>query len=117
LTPEEWVRQHFINYLTAHKKYPRSLLANEVTLSLNGTSKRCDTVLYAPDLSARMVVEYKAPKILLTQAVFDQVMRYNTALHVEYLCVSNGLQHVCCRIDYSDMSYRFLPEIPDYDAL
>ena len=93
LTPEEWVRQHFVHFLIVHKRYPSSLMANEVLLNLNGTKKRCDTVLYKRDLSARMIVEYKAPHIEITQAVFDQITRYNMVLKVDYLVVSNGMQH------------------------
>ena len=86
-------------------------------LNLNGTKKRCDTVLYKRDLSARMIVEYKAPHIEITQAVFDQITRYNMVLKVDYLVVSNGMQHYCCRMDYDTQSYSFLSDIPDYDAL
>ncbi|WP_455591626.1 type I restriction enzyme HsdR N-terminal domain-containing protein [Bacteroides sp.] len=117
LTPEEWVRQHFVHFLIAHKGYPVSLMANEVLLNLNGTKKRCDTVLYARDLSARMIVEYKAPHIDITQAVFDQIVRYNIVLKVDYLVVSNGMQHYCCRVDYDKQSYTFLQDIPDYISL
>lgn len=117
LTPEEWVRQHFVHYLTDVKGYPQGLLANEVQLDLNGTKKRCDTVLFGKDLSARMIVEYKAPHVEITQAVFDQITRYNMVLKVEYLIVSNGLQHYCCRIDYTTMRYTFLPDIPAYHEL
>ncbi|WP_300812162.1 type I restriction enzyme HsdR N-terminal domain-containing protein [uncultured Bacteroides sp.] len=117
LTPEEWVRQHFIHYLIAHKGYPKALLANEVQVTLNGTKKRCDTVLYRRDLTARMIVEYKAPDIEITQAVFDQIMRYNMVLRVDYLVVSNGRQHFCCRLDYERNSYCFLEEIPGYVSL
>ena len=117
LTPEEWVRQHFVHFLIAHKGYPVSLMANEVFLNLNGTKKRCDTVLYARDLSARMIVEYKAPHIDITQAVFDQIVRYNIVLKVDYLVVSNGMQHYCCRVDYDKQSYTFLQDIPDYISL
>ena len=117
LTPEEWVRQHFIRFLTDYKGYPKGLLANEVQLVLNSTKKRCDTVLFNKDLSARMIVEYKAPHIEITQAVFDQITRYNMVLKVDYLIVSNGINHYCCRIDYNTMSYTFLPEIPDYQSL
>ncbi len=117
LTPEEWVRQHFIHFLTGHKGYPPALLTNEVLLNLNGMKKRCDTVLYRRDLSARMIVEYKAPHIEITQAVFDQITRYNMVLKVDYLIVSNGMQHYCCRMDYEKNSYRFLPDIPDYVSL
>lgn len=92
-------------------------MANEVLLNLNGTKKRCDTVLYKRDLSARMIVEYKAPHIEITQTVFDQITRYNMVLKVDYLVVSNGMQHYCCRMDYDTQSYSFLSDIPDYDAL
>ncbi len=105
LTPEE------------HKGYPTALLANEVMVKLNGTTKRCDTVLYRRDLSARMIVEYKAPHIEITQAVFDQITRYNMVLKVDYLIVSNGMQHYCCRMDYENQSYTFLQDIPDYKSL
>jgi hypothetical protein len=117
LTPEEWVRQHFVNYLTHHKGYPAALIANEVGITLNGTSKRCDTVLYNRDLSPRMIVEYKATHIPITQAVFDQIVRYNMVLHVDYLIVSNGLSHYCCRMDYANNTYHFLREIPAYNEL
>ena len=117
LTPEEWVRQHFIHLLTDFKGYPKGLLANEVQLDLNGTRKRCDTVLFNKDLSARMIVEYKAPHIAITQAVFDQITRYNMVLKVDYLIVSNGINHYCCKIDYQSMSYSFLPDIPSYTDL
>ena len=117
LTPEEWVRQHFIHFLTNYKGYPKGLLANEIQLNLNGTKKRCDTVLFNKDLSARMIIEYKAPNIEITQAVFDQITRYNMVLKVEYLIVSNGIHHYCCHIDYSTMQYTFLPDIPTYSEL
>lgn len=77
LTPEEWVRQNFVNFLIAHKGYPLSLLANEVLIKLNGTNKRCDTVLFQRDLKAKLIVEYKAPSVNITQDVFDQITRYN----------------------------------------
>ncbi|MDO4165275.1 MAG: type I restriction enzyme HsdR N-terminal domain-containing protein [Bacteroides sp.] len=117
LTPEEWVRQHFVHYLFAHKGYPQALMANEVQLHLNGTKKRCDTVLYKRDLTAKMIVEYKAPDVEITQKVFDQITRYNIVLRVDYLVVSNGLQHYCCRMDYERNSYTFLKDIPDYQDL
>lgn len=117
LTPEEWVRQHFVNYLTTRKNYPKELLANEVLVKLNGTSKRCDTVAYSRFLEPLVIIEYKAPHIPITRAVFDQIARYNMVLHVEYLIVSNGLEHYCCRIDYDRRSYSFLEGIPDYRQL
>ena len=117
LTPEEWVRQHFVHFLVEHKGYPTSLLVNEVALTLNGTSRRCDTVLYDRTLSPRMIIEYKAPHIPITQKVFDQICRYNLVFHVDYLVVSNGLSHYCCRMDYANNSYHFLTEVPEYSIL
>jgi hypothetical protein len=117
LTPEEWVRQHFVHFLVHHKGYPQELLANEVSLTLNSTSKRCDTVLYSTNASPLAIVEYKAPNIQLTQKVFDQITRYNIVLRVPYLMVSNGLQHYCCRVDYETNVCTFLPEIPNYEAI
>ncbi len=117
LTPEEWVRQHFVNYLICNKGYPKELLANEVSLKLNGTTKRCDTVAYDRFLVPLMIVEYKAPHVEITSAVFDQIARYNMVLHVQYLTVSNGVNHFCCKIDYENLTYSFLKEIPTYDTL
>ena len=117
LTPEEWVRQHFTHFLLEQKGYPQGLLANEIQIRLNGTKKRCDTVLYRRDLTPQMIVEYKAPTVEITQAVFDQITRYNMVLKVDYLVVSNGIRHYCCRIDYVRGTYYFLPDIPCYTDL
>ena len=114
LTPEEWVRQHFVHFLIGHKGYPQSLMANEVQLKLNGMSRRCDTVVYDRALKPRVIVEYKAPTVNITQQVFDQICRYNMVLQVDYLIVSNGLSHYCCKLDYASRTYIFLEEIPDY---
>ena len=117
LTPEEWVRQHFVHYLINHKGYPQSLMGNEVQLKLNGMSRRCDTVVYDRMLRPRVIVEYKAPTVNITQQVFEQICRYNMVLQVDYLIVSNGLRHYCCHIDYNTMQYTFLPDIPAYTDL
>lgn len=117
LTPEEWVRQNFISYLLNFKGYPKGLLANEIQINLNGTKKRCDSVLFNRDLTARMIVEYKAPSVPITQNVFDQITRYNVVLKVDYLIVSNGLNHYCCKINYQTGRYQFLKDIPNYDEL
>lgn len=117
LTPEEWVRQHFVNYLVTNKGYPKELLANEVPVKLNRTTKRCDTVAYSRFLAPLMIVEYKAPTIEITSAIFDQIVRYNMVLHVRYLTVSNGISHFCCKIDYENLTYSFLEGIPEYKIL
>lgn len=114
LTPEEFVRQHFVNYLINYLHYPSSLMANEVSIELNGTHKRCDTVIYNLNSQPFIIVEYKAPDVALTQNVFDQIVRYNMKLKAKYLIVTNGINHYCCVADYVNDSYHFLPKIPDY---
>ncbi len=117
LTPEEWVRQHFVHYLIEHKGYPKGLLANEVELRVGEKHLRCDTVLYDKALHPKIIVEYKAPDIAITQKVFNQITVYNMLLHVDYLIVSNGMQHYCCQMDYEQNRYKFLSDIPNYDQL
>ncbi|HHU41919.1 MAG TPA: type I restriction enzyme HsdR N-terminal domain-containing protein [Fermentimonas caenicola] len=117
LTPEEWVRQHFINYLINYKNYPASLMANEAGIKLNSLTRRCDTVVYNNQLEPLMIIEYKESKVQITQNVFDQVVRYNTVLKVPYIVVSNGISHYCCRMNYEDQSFEYLTDIPEYQSL
>lgn len=117
LTPEEWVRQHFVNYLINEKKYPAALMANEAGIKLNSLSKRCDTIVYNRYLEPLVICEYKNPEIEITQEVFDQIVRYNIVLKVKFLIVSNGLSHYCCKMNYDDMSVEYLREIPEYKLL
>lgn len=117
LTPEEWVRQHFVHYLISEKGYPKELIGNEIMIKLNGTSKRCDTVVYDRFLDPLLVVEYKSPTVEISRAVFDQIARYNHVLKVRYLIVSNGIRHFCCQINYKSHDYLFLEEIPAYSQL
>ena len=117
LTPEEWVRQHFTSFLIRQKGYPAGLLGNEVSLTLNGTARRCDSVLYGSDRQPRMIIEYKAPTVTLSQKVFDQIYRYNIVLRVEWLVVSNGLQTVCCHINIAAGTYEFVSQVPAYEDL
>ncbi len=117
LTPEEWVRQHFVNFLLKEKGYPAALIANEIQIDLNKLKKRCDSVVYNRDLSPLMIIEYKAPDVEITQQVFDQIVRYNIVLKVKYLIVSNGLNHYCCIMDYEKQSFNYLSDIPNYTDL
>ncbi|CDA94940.1 type I restriction enzyme R protein N-terminal domain protein [Prevotella sp. CAG:1320] len=117
LTPEEWVRQHFVHMLVERKGYPGALMANEVALKVGEKQLRADTVLYDSRLRPRMIIEYKAPHVAITQAVFDQIATYNLLLRVDYLVVSNGLSHYCCRMDYENRQYRYLQDIPLYAEL
>ena len=117
LTPEEWVRQHFTHWLVEHKGYPKGLLGNEIELRCGEKRLRCDSILYNQEMRPVMILEYKAPAVSLTQRVLDQISAYNILLRVDYLVVSNGVQHLCCRMDYERRSYEFLREIPDYKEL
>ena len=117
LTPEEWVRQHFVHYLIEHKGCPQALMANEIQLAIGNKKLRCDSVLYDRSLKPRMIIEYKAPTVNITQKVFDQITIYNMLLHVDYLVVSNGIKHYCCRMDYENQKYLFLDDIPNYQEI
>ena len=117
LTPEEWVRQHFVHYLVEHKGYPAGLMGNEIELSVGEKRLRCDTVLYNKVAAPQMIIEYKAPQIKLQQKTFNQISAYNLLLKVDYLIVSNGMQHICCKMDYANQKYYFLEDIPDYQNL
>lgn len=112
LTPEEYVRQHFTAWMTDSLGYPASLMKNEVSLMLNNTRRRCDTVVFRSDGTPVVIVEYKAPTVSITQEVFDQIARYNMVFRSRYLIVSNGLRHYCCEMDYENDTYAFLPNIP-----
>ncbi len=114
LTPEEWVRQHFIEFLKHEKNYPESLMAVEKKVVVNGHPRRFDLLIYKRNGQPHLIAEFKAPGVKISQETFDQVVRYNMALRVERVVVSNGLQHFACQIDYSDNSYAFLTEIPKY---
>ena len=117
LTPEEWVRQHFVDYLIEEKQFPAALMANEVSLTQNGIKRRCDTLVADREGQPLVIVEYKAPEIEITQQVFDQIVRYNMVLRARYLMVSNGMSHYCCQIDYENNTYSFLNDIPKYAEL
>lgn len=117
LTPEENVRQAFLSYLVNHKGYPASHIANEQSIELNGMSRRCDSVIYDKSGTPKVIVEYKAPTVTISQKVFDQIARYNLVLHVDYLIVSNGLKHYCVKMEYPTGKYVFLRDIPDYASL
>ena len=114
LTPEEWVRQNFARYLADEKHFPTSLVAIERSLRINQRDFRTDIVLFSKSGNPLVVVECKAPEVKISQQVFDQIARYNLDLRVSYLIVTNGLTHYCCRFDQLQLTYTFLPEIPDY---
>lgn len=116
-TPEEWVRQNFVHFLIAEKQYPAGLILNEMQIKLHKSVKRCDSVVYNKDLKPLAIVEYKAPRIRITQSTFEQIARYNYVLHVPCLIMSNGINHYACRIDYRHCRIHYLRDIPSYEEL
>jgi len=117
LTPEEWVRQHFIRFLIEEKGYPAAYLAVEKQLSMNGMKKRCDAILYNEDALPILIIELKAPTVKITQSTFDQVAVYNAKLKVDFFMISNGIEHYCCKVDTLNSQYKFFPELPEYSKL
>jgi len=117
ITPEEWVRQHFVQYLINQKKYPKSLIKLEGGHKLHGMAKRTDIVVYNPAGEKILLVECKAPSITIDQKTFDQVARYNMVHKVKLLAVTNGLQHYYCVIDFEERDYKFIEEMPFYATL
>jgi hypothetical protein len=114
LTPEEWVRQHLVQYLVHEKKYPISLIAVEAKINLNKRTRRCDVILFNQLGNPVLIAECKAPEIKINQKTFDQIAAYNMKLNVDYLLVSNGMTHYCCRINDTKNNYEFLENIPDF---
>jgi hypothetical protein len=114
LQPEEWVRQHCVQYLMDFKKYPQSLINVEKELIVNNLKKRYDIVVYKSDGSIDIIIECKAPKITVNQNTFDQIAQYNRVLNANYLMVTNGLNHYYCQMDFKNERYNFLNDIPNY---
>jgi len=115
LTPEEWVRQNFVQYLIKEKNYPASMIAIEKQLTVNNLKKRFDILIFNSDGSSKIIVECKAPTIKITQDTFDQIARYNLTLNAEYLMVTNGLNHYYCKMNFEEERYDFLKDIPNYE--
>jgi len=114
LTPEEWVRQHFVLFLMDEKKYPASLIAIEKQLTVNNLKKRSDILVFNSDGKPEILVECKAPKVKITQNTFDQIARYNLKLKANFLILTNGLEHFYCKMDFENETYIFLKEVPNY---
>ncbi len=117
LTPEEWVRQHFLLFLVNDLRCPASLIAVEKSLTLNGLAKRADLVVHDDRGAPLALVECKAPTVRIDQAVFEQAARYNIVFRVDWLFVTNGLHHYACRIDRSTGAVHFLSELPAYGTM
>lgn len=116
LTPEEWVRQHCIQFLIEEKKIPKSLINVEKELFINGVKKRYDIVVFHPNGDINILVECKAPKVNITQQTFDQIAQYNLILKADYLMITNGLNHYYCIMNFEEKQYNFLRDLPNYNS-
>ena len=116
LNPEEWVRQHCIQFLLKTKNVPLGFIQVEKKLNVNNTEKRYDLVVFKPDHSIDLLVECKSPKVKITQKTFDQIARYNLVLKSDYLMLTNGLNHFFCKMDFEKREYLFLPDLPNYNS-
>jgi hypothetical protein len=114
LTPEEWVRQHVVQFLLQDKKYPKSHINVEKLIKINDLSKRYDGVVFQPNGEIFLLIECKAPEVPISQQTFDQIARYNLVLKAKYLMVTNGLNHYFCQMDFENEKYVFLKELPEY---
>ncbi len=114
LTPEEWVRQHFIHYLIADLSYPRSLIKVEGGLLFNKLQKRSDIVVFNREGNPWMIVECKAPSQRLSQQTLHQASVYNHSLQAKYLTVTNGMNQICCEVDWTLGKTSFLEAMPPY---
>ena len=112
LTPEEWVRQQFIQILHTRYDYPLELMQVEGAITLNGLTRRCDIVVHTPDGTPYIIVECKEPNVKITQKVCDQACRYNTVLHVPYLILYNGLNIIILDVDFSTGKVSQMTDIP-----
>ncbi len=117
LTPEEWVRQNFVQYLVHEGKYPAGLIGIEVMFRLNKLKRRVDILIHNRRGEPVMIVECKAPEVRIDDKVFDQIVCYNMGLKVPYIIVTNGMDHYACKVDHENNKYEFLFVIPLYEDL
>jgi len=117
LTPEEWVRQNFIRYMIEEKHFPAALIAIETQIIVNTMKKRCDGIVYNRQMQPRIILEFKAPTVEITEETFNQVAVYNYKLQVDMFILSNGLQHFFCKRNTDDAGYAIDTEVPDYRDL
>jgi hypothetical protein len=115
LTPEEWVRQHVVQFLLQEKNYPKSYINVEKLIKINSLTKRYDIVVYQPNGELFLLIECKAPEVKINQETFNQIARYNLVLNAKYLMVSNGLNHYFCQMDFENEKYVFLEELPSFE--
>lgn len=117
LTPEEWVRQNFLHYLSDYKGFPPALMAVEKKVDINGLPQRFDLLVYDRAGQPLLLAEFKSPEVPIDQQAFNQVVRYNNFIRAPFVLVSNGISHYVSLISFSANSYEYLTDIPDFKAM
>lgn len=117
LTPEEWVRQHFLHFLVTEKKTPLGLISSEHALTINGLKRRCDAVVFNKMGKPILIVECKAPSIKLSEKTLHQIAQYNFKLKVNWLVLTNGIQTITCHINHSNKQINYSEEVPFFEEM
>lgn len=117
LTPEEWVRQHFLHFLTSEKGVPKSLIAVEQGVQVNSLVRRCDAVVYNNEGAPIAIVECKAPEIALTEKTLHQIAQYNFKLRVNFLILTNGIQTITAVINSKSKTIDYLQNVPLFSEM
>lgn len=112
LTPEEWVRQNFLNYIIQVKKYPSSLIAVEKEIKINGLKKRFDIVVYDTNSNPWMLIECKEMEVALTGKVLTQTLGYHSFLQSKFIVLTNGIN--CMAFENNNNQFNAIPELPNF---
>jgi len=116
-TPEEWVRQQFIDFLISTKGFPSGRMVSEYKVSYNGMNKRCDIAVFDTNSQPQVIVECKAPQIKITEDTFYQIAKYAHVLQAPFLILTNGLEHYCALVDAKEGKLTYLETLPTYAEL
>jgi hypothetical protein len=117
LTPEEWVRQHFLHYLTLHLHYPKSLISMEKGLKYNSLQKRTDLCVYSQEGLPLVLIECKSAEVTISAETVKQASVYNQTIKAPYIMLTNGVQHYCWKVDFATQQFQTLAQIPAFHEL
>lgn len=113
LTPEEIVRQNFLDYLIIEKKYSKNLIKLESAVKYNTLDKRSDILVYDNQGKPFLLVECKAAMVPISQSTIEQASRYNLKIQARYVCITNGHKTFCFELNLNTKNYLQLKAIPD----
>ena len=117
LTPEEWVRQNFVQYLITEGKYPPGLIGIEIMIRFYRIKRRIDILVHNRYGEPVMMVECKSHDVKIDSKIFDQIVCYNIDLQLPYIVVTNGMEHYAAKLNQQDRKYDDLLVIPLYEDL